>query len=874
MKPFDAKGAFRPSVNDGEVRRLAIRGASVTVFSGGVGLAVQVIATVVLVRLLTPADFGVVTMVTTFSLLLLNFGLNGFTEAILQWKEIDRYLVSNLFWINVCAGLALAIAFAAAGSLMAWFYHDPLVSRVAAGISVTIFLTSISVQHLALLKRAMRFSATSANEIFSRGIGLALSIALAWAGWGYWALVLGAVAQSLVQSVGAWFLCRWIPSLPRRVLGTAAMVKFATHVYGRFTVNYFARNVDNLLVGWRFGAIQLGFYKKAYDLFALSVGQLTAPLTSVAVAALSRFEPRSPKYKQNLLGAISLLAFVGMGLSVEFTILGKDLIYLLLGPRWGPAGQIFTFFAPGIGMMLIYYTNGWIHLSIGRADRWFRWGLVEVGITCLLFVLALPWGPKGVAVAWASSFWVLTIPALWYAGKPIDFGIAPVLANVWKFVVAALLAGGASTVISREIPFLSVTLGSPEKMAAGIVRGSLVLVALYLGAVILLYRGLAPVYQLGGIARELISLRKFSALALEVVATPTTDEPVQIISRNQGGRPLVSILIPAFNAEEWIADTLKSAIGQTWDRKEIIVVDDGSTDQTVVIARQFESDGVRVVTQGNQGAAAARNKAFSLSRGDYIQWLDADDLLAPDKIAKQVEVLNRCRSNRTLLSSSFGRFKYRWDRAEFTPTSLWCDLSPAEWLVRKLAQNAYMQTATWLVSRELTEAAGPWDTALLGDDDGEYFCRVLLASDGARFVSEAKVYYRSPWVGTLSYVGHSDKKLNAHWRSMRLHIDYLRSLEDSERVRAACLAYVQRCFIYFYPEKTDIVKEAERMAEELGGKLQPPRLTWKYSWIQVVFGWQAAKRVQKFLPETKWWVKKSWDKTVFRLRGRFSSNEL
>jgi glycosyltransferase involved in cell wall biosynthesis len=361
---------------------------------------------------------------------------------------------------------------------------------------------------------------------------------------------------------------------------------------------------------------------------------------------------------------------------------------------------------------------------------------------------------------------------------------------------------------------------------------------------------------------------------LGVVATTTGDATVKILSRNPRSRPLVSILIPAFNAEEWIADTLKSAISQTWDRTEIIVVDDGSTDQTVAIARQFGSDRVRVVTQKNQGAAAARNKAFSLCHGDYIQWLDADDLLAPDKIAKQVEVLDNSGSNRTLLSSSFGRFKYRRDRAEFAPTALWCDLSPTEWLVRKLAQNAYMQTATWLVSRELTEAAGPWDTALLGDDDGEYFCRVLLASDGARFVSDSKIYYRSPWVGTLSYIGRSERKLNAHWRSMRLHIGYLRALEDSDRVRAACLAYLQRNFIYFYPERPEIISQLEQLARALGGKLQPPRLSWKYAWIRVAFGWGPAKRCETLLPEVKWLVLKTWDKVLYRLRGRFSSNEL
>ena len=251
--------------------------------------------------------------------------------------------------------------------------------------------------------------------------------------------------------------------------------------------------------------------------------------------------------------------------------------------------------------------------------------------------------------------------------------------------------------------------------------------------------------------------------------------------------PLVSILIPAYNAEEWVADTVRSALAQTWPRKEIIVVDDGSTDQTLTIAHQFESDSVRVATQENQGAAAARNKAFSLSQGDYIQWLDADDLLAPDKIEKQMAALDGCSGRRTLLSSRWGQFMYRFKRTKFVPTSLWCDLSNAEWLLRKMEENLHMPTATWLASRELTEAAGPWNNALCTDDDGEYFCRVLLASDGVRFVPEAKVYYRFSGSKSVSYIGGSDRKRDAQWLSMKMHIDYLRSLEDSERTRVVCL---------------------------------------------------------------------------------------
>src|SRR6185295_4916198 len=131
--------------------------------------------------------------------------------------------------------------------------------------------------------------------------------------------------------------------------------------------------------------------------------------------------------------------------------------------------------------------------------------------------------------------------------------------------------------------------------------------------------------------------------------------------------------------------------------------------------------------QENQGAAATRNKAFSLCQGDYIQWLDAEDLLSRDKITLQMRAEENCQK-RTLFSSGWGYFMYRPGKARFIPTPLWCDLSPIEWLLRKWEHSAHMQTATWLVSRELTEAAGPFDTRLLGDDDGEYFFRVVRAS--------------------------------------------------------------------------------------------------------------------------------------------------
>jgi O-antigen/teichoic acid export membrane protein len=492
-----------------------------------VAVAVQVVATVVLARLLVPGDFGLVAMVTTFSLLLVNFGLNGFTEAILQRDQIDHALASNLFWINLGAGLVLTVGFAAAGSLMARFYGDARVAHVAVGVSLTIFITATSVQHLALLKRAMRFSAVSANDILAGAVSVAVSILLALAGWGYWALVAGAVARPLSQTIGAWSLCQWIPGLPKRVAGTADAVRFAMHIYGRFSVNYFARNTDNLLVGWRFGPGPLGFYKKAYDLFLLTAAQIVAPLTSVAVSALSRLNRDSVQYRRYLLSALAVTAFVGMGLGADLTLVGKDVIRLALGPGWDEAGRIFMFFGPGVGIMFLYGTHGWIHLSIGTPKRWFRWVFVEFSVTGLLFLLGLRWGPEGIAVAWTASFWILALPAFWYAGRPIGFGVGPVLAAVWKYIVASLLAGCASAIILQKMPALATAAGFAASATRTIVMSALFGI-LYLGVVVLFDWGFAPIHQVMRLLREMIPYGRLarSMPTLAVIGSTGANETI------------------------------------------------------------------------------------------------------------------------------------------------------------------------------------------------------------------------------------------------------------------------------------------------------------------------------------------------------------
>lgn len=216
--------------------------------------------------------------------------------------------------------------------MLANAYNETRLAEVALGMSATTLIGSTSVLHTVLLKRALQFPVAVANDLAARIISITVSIVLGLSVAGYWALVAGAIAQSLATGVGVWWKCRWTPALPRRVEGAASMVRYAMHIYGRFSINYVARNLDNVLVGAYFGAHALGLYKKAYDLFALTTNQLEAPVTSVAMATLSRMNRSTGEYRAYLVKGLTVMAFVGMGVGTILTLVGADLIRLLLGP--------------------------------------------------------------------------------------------------------------------------------------------------------------------------------------------------------------------------------------------------------------------------------------------------------------------------------------------------------------------------------------------------------------------------------------------------------------------------------------------------------------------------------------------------------------
>jgi glycosyltransferase involved in cell wall biosynthesis len=327
---------------------------------------------------------------------------------------------------------------------------------------------------------------------------------------------------------------------------------------------------------------------------------------------------------------------------------------------------------------------------------------------------------------------------------------------------------------------------------------------------------------------------------------------------------LVSILIPAYNAEAWLRETILSARAQTWPRTEIIVVDDGSKDHTLAVAKSLESASVKVVTQPNQGAVAARNAAFELAQGTYVQWLDADDLLHPAKIATQMDAAQALADPRVLLSCPFGTFYYRTEKATFSVTSLWKDLTPVEYFLARFNDNVFFQTGAWLVSRDLSEAAGPWTDHDSPDDDGEYFCRVATKSTRVKFVEAARTYYRVGNHGGLNKA-RSARAQTALFGSKVKCIRYLLSLEDSARSRGACLQLLRDWFPEFFPQRMDLVAEARRLATELGGELPEPVMKGKYRPVAWLLGESAATKAAHVLPRLRSDVARGWDRFMYRV---------
>ena len=433
--------AFSTEHLHADLKGRSVRGGVVTVASQGATFLISSISTVVLARLLVPADFGLVAMVTAITGLGQAFADLGLSEATIQRQEINHNQVSTLFWINVAIGLTLMLATAALAPVLAWFYREPRLKDITYLSSLTFLICGLRVQHNALLVRQMRFTARAIRDVASYALGVPIAIIMALRGAGYWAIVALPLMLNFTQMALSWMMVRWMPGLPRREAKVGSLIVFGGNVAASYLIMNLIRSADSVLTGWYWGAGPLGLYSKAYNLLMLPVRQVGLPASSVAIPAFSRLQADPERFARYYLRTVNLIVWVSAPLFGFLFVAAEPVIVLILGKQWREAAPVFQILViAALGQMLLDST-AWLFVGRGQSQRLLKLLLVISPIIVASFAVGLPFGIKGVALSGSLVFvsmlpWVLkyafrgTTLTLQRLGKAIMYPVALSLGGV------------------------------------------------------------------------------------------------------------------------------------------------------------------------------------------------------------------------------------------------------------------------------------------------------------------------------------------------------------------------------------------------------------------------------------------------------------
>ena len=352
-----------------DLKEKTIRGGAARLGTQVASLVLRAGALVVLARLLSPKDFGLVGMVTAYTGLLNLFRDFGLSAAAVQRSDITSDQHSTLFWINVLFGALLALVTLAAAPAIAAFYHEPRLVWVAAVLGTAFLFNAVGIQHSALLQREMRFTALAAISLVSLIVGTAIAIGGAAIGYGYWALVANSVTTPLVASIGFWLATGWVPGMPRQRAGIRSMMHFGGTITLNCIIAYIASNADKVMIGRFLGVDALGIYGRGFQLVSLPTDSLNSAVGEVAFSALSRLQNDPARLRSYFLKGFSLVFELTLPITIAFGLFADDFVLVLLGPKWQASTEIVRLLAPTIAVMAVINPMGWLIFSLGLVRR-------------------------------------------------------------------------------------------------------------------------------------------------------------------------------------------------------------------------------------------------------------------------------------------------------------------------------------------------------------------------------------------------------------------------------------------------------------------------------------------------------------------------
>jgi PST family polysaccharide transporter len=464
-------GGETPSAPAGRsLAAVASRGAVITLGGQGLRLVAQVAGIVVLARLLGPDDFGLVAIVAVIvglGELLRDFGL--FSAAV-QAKTLTTGQRDNLFWLNTGIGVLLGGLLCAAAPLVAAGFDDDRLVLLTIAMSATFVLNGISTQYRAMLVRHLRFGRLSTAELAGQVGGVAVGIAMAVAGAGYWSLVGQSLAQGLVALVLLLITSRWLPGRWQRTASVRSFIGYGMPLLGSQLLNYLSANIDTLTIGARFGAASAGLYNRGFQLVMMPLLQVQAPSTRVALPVLSRLQDDRKRFADFLLGGqLVLLTLIGGGFAVLFAQ-APAVIAIALGPQWDEVVPLFRILLLAGFFQAANYSGHWVFLAKGLTRSQLHYALATRPFMAALVVAGSVWGVLGVAAAYLVSMFLTWPMALLWLRRVSDAPVRGMFGNGVRTAVVFGSAGALSWASTAALPagaaILHVLVGAAAVLAS------------------------------------------------------------------------------------------------------------------------------------------------------------------------------------------------------------------------------------------------------------------------------------------------------------------------------------------------------------------------------------------------------------------------
>jgi len=433
-----SKDYFNTDHLKANLKQRSVRGGAITIAAQSSKFGLKFGSTIVLARLLVPEDYGLIGMATVVIGFVEYFKDLGLSTATIQRREINHQQISTLFWINIAVACLVALIVALLAPAVASFYNEPRLQKITLVLAINFIFGGLTVQHQALLRRQMQYVSLAKVEIASMFMGVATSVVAAYYGLNYWALVLMLVATTLTNAIGVWLACSWRPGLPRRNCDVGSMLAYGSNITGFGLVNYFSRNLDNILIGRRWGSQELGLYAQAYKLVLLPIQQINTPVTSVALPSLSSLQSEPQEYCRYYYKAMLSIAALGMPTIGFLFAFADQVILVVLGEQWLATVPIFKLLMPAALNATVGVGLGWAYQSLGNVNRQLRWGIGSSIVNAILFIIGVRWGAMGVAAAFGLSRPLFFLVGFAYCYDQTPLKLTQLLAHLRFPVIASM----------------------------------------------------------------------------------------------------------------------------------------------------------------------------------------------------------------------------------------------------------------------------------------------------------------------------------------------------------------------------------------------------------------------------------------------------